>query len=81
MTTGTLTFNEKSDFGKHLLQLIQTDAETTFEVRRKAGKAHAADERKKKRIMNEIRQSIRHANENEGENAKTYTFEELIESL
>lgn len=81
MTTGTLTFNEKSDFGKRLLQLIQADAETIFEVRRKAGKAHAADERKKKRIMNEIRQSIRHANENEGENAKTYTLEELIESL
>lgn len=45
MTTGTLTFNEKSDFGKRLLQLIQTDAETTFEVRKNPVMPHeAADE-------------------------------------
>lgn len=76
-----LTFNEKSDFGRNLLKIIQSDKETTYTVDTESGKAQTASGRRKKRILNEIRQSVRHANELEDSNAKTYTLEELIESL
>ncbi|MBP9994467.1 MAG: hypothetical protein KBT67_05925 [bacterium] len=86
MTTYNITINERTAFGRDLIQRLSAMSEIKFE--KAASTATKPENQPKKRVSNrkhvvleEIRQSIRQADEMERNNSRTYTIEELLESL
>lgn len=86
MTTYNITINERTAFGRDLIQRLSAMPEIKFE--KAALTATKPENQPKKRVCNrkhvvleEIRQSIRQADEMERSNSRTYTAEELLESL
>lgn len=86
MTTYNITINERTAFGRDLIQRLSAMPEIKFE--KADSTATKTENQPKKRVSNrkhvvleEIRRSIKQAKEMERSNSRTYTVEELLESL
>ncbi len=86
MTTYNITINEHTAFGRDLIQRLSAMPEIKFE--KADSTATKPENQPKKRassrkhvVLEEIRRSIRQADEMERNNSRTYTVEELLESL
>lgn len=86
MTTYNITINVRTAFGRDLIQRLSAMPEIKFE--KTDSTATKTENQPKKRVSNrkhvvleEIRRSIKQAKEMERNNSRTYTVEELLESL